>query len=98
MRTMLKVTIDVEAGSKAIQTGELPQIIAKLSEQIKPEAAYFGAYHGERAGYFVFDMTDSSNMPVWFEPLFMKLKAKVEVMPIMSQSDLEKGMMALMQS
>jgi hypothetical protein len=96
MRTMLKVTIDVEAGNKAVQTGELGKIIATLSEKIKPEAAYFGPIHGERSAFFFFDMTDSSLMPPLFEPLFEKLKAKIELMPVMNHAELEKGFQALM--
>ncbi len=91
MRTMLKLTMDVEAGNKAFQTGELPKIIGALTEKIKPEAVYFTSYGGARTGFFFFDMTDSSNMPSYFEPRFEKLKAKIEIMPCMNQSDLEKG-------
>jgi hypothetical protein len=96
MRTMLKVTIDIEAGNIAIQTGELPKIIAALVEKINPEAAYFTSYQGSRTAFFVFDMTDTSNMPPLFEPLFGKLKAQVELIPVMNRAELESGFKKLM--
>ncbi|MFA6569748.1 MAG: hypothetical protein WCT77_00725 [Bacteroidota bacterium] len=96
MRTMLKVTIDVEAGNKAIQTGELPKIIGALVEKINPEAAYFTTYQGLRTAFFVFDMTDTSNMPPLFEPLFEQLKAQIELTPVMNRAELETGFKKLM--
>ena len=42
MRVMMKVKIDTEAGSRAIQDGSLPQLLQQTLENLQPEAAYFG--------------------------------------------------------
>jgi len=41
MRTMMKVSIPVEAGKKAIKDGSLARGIQSTTERLKPEAAYF---------------------------------------------------------
>jgi len=41
MRTMIRITVPVDAGNKSIQNGTLPQTIAETMERLKPEAAYF---------------------------------------------------------
>jgi len=96
MRTLLKCTLDTEASNKAIQDGSLPGIIEKLMASTKPEAAYFTTYGGYRTVFLFFDMTDSSMMPVIGEPLFNHLNAKLELLPVMNQAELQKGMGAFM--
>ncbi len=96
MRTLLKCTLDTEATNKAILDGSLPKIVDKLMATTKPEAAYFSAADGYRTLFLFFDMVDSSMMPVIGEPLFIGLKARVEVIPVMNQAELQKGLTAFM--
>ena len=98
MRTMLKVTIPVEAGNRAIKDGTLGKIIEATIAKLKPEASYFVADEGIRSAMFFFDMKDSSEIPVIAEPLFVKLDAKVEFYPAMNGADLQKGLAAAMQA
>ena len=50
MRTMLKVQMSVEAANAAIKDGRLGKIMSTTLERLKPEAAYFTAVNGDRAG------------------------------------------------
>jgi len=84
--------MDVQAGNRAIQENKMQQIVPKVMEQLKPEAAYFTADRGARTAYFFFDMKDSSQMPVIGEPFFQELNATVEMMPCMNADDLRKGL------
>lgn len=95
MRTMLRVTIPVEAGNKGIVEGTLPKIVQDTVERIKPESVYFTLRDGKRTAYFVFDMKDSSLMPAIGEPFFMGLNAEVEFQPAMTIDDLKTGLGAL---
>ena len=92
MRTMLKMTLGLEAGNNAIKNGSIGKILGHLQEQLKPEAAYFGADDGERTAFFVFDLKDPSQIPVLAEPLFMELNAKVQFIPIMNIDELKGGL------
>lgn len=92
MRMMMKVKMDTEAGSRAIQDGSLPQLMGEMLGQLQPEAAYFGPEGGMRTAFVVFDLKDPSQLPALTEPLFGQLKATVEMFPVMDQQDLQKGL------
>ncbi len=88
MRTMLRWTVPVEKGNQAIKDGSIGQTIESLLQLLEPEAAYFLAEHGERAGMMFFDMADPSQIPQIAEPLFQNLDAAVEFVPVMNADDL----------
>ena len=93
MRTLLKVTIPVEAGNAAIKDGSLPRIIGEFLERQKPEAAYFLTDRiGRRMMLAVVDMKDPSDIPSLAEPFFMGFNAAVEATPVMTAEDLKKGL------
>jgi hypothetical protein len=58
----------------------------------KPEAAYFFPEGGERAGLFVVQMQDSSQVADIAERFFFGLNARIEMTPVMSADDLKKGL------
>ncbi|HKS96368.1 MAG TPA: hypothetical protein VJV74_09570 [Terriglobia bacterium] len=86
------MTFDVEAGNRAISENKLPQLFSQLTEQLKPEAAYFCPDHGKRTAMFFVDMKDSSQLSGIAEPFFMTLNATVEFVPVMNSDDLQKGL------
>jgi len=91
MRLMLKFTIPVEKGNRAAADGTLENAIAGLIEQVKPEAAYFMLEGGKRAGLVVFEADDQATMPGINEPLFAALDAAIEIQPVLTADDLERG-------
>ena len=92
MRMMVQFSIPVETGNEAARTGALGAEIKKIIEAVKPEAAYFLAgTAGERGGFMVFDMKDTSEIPSIAEPLFLAFNAKVNFYPVMSAEDLAKA-------
>ncbi len=95
MRTLLRIRMGTEAGSKAIANGTIERLMRELVDRIKPEAAYFFPDRGKRSASFVFDMQDSSTMPMLLEPFFKELDAEVQLVPVMNLEDLEKGLTAL---
>lgn len=92
MRMMLTFKVPVEKGNEAFKDGTLASTIQSLIQKLEPEAAYFGPSEGERSGFLVFDMKDSSQIPVIAEPLFSNLLAEVEFVPVMNADDLKKGL------
>ena len=92
MRTLLKVTLDVEASNQAIMDGTLPKIIGDTTERIHPEASYFFTQDGCRTCMMVFDLKDPSDIPVIAETFFLNLNAKVEFTPVMNADELKKGL------
>ncbi len=95
MRMMMKIHMDTEAGSRAIEDGSLPQLMEQTLGALRPEAAYFGPEDGIRTAFIVFDLKDPSQLPSLSEPLFSKLKARVVMFPVMDREDLQKGLQQL---
>jgi hypothetical protein len=93
---MLKVSMPVEKSNQAIQNGTLPKVIASMTQELKPEAAYFFPENGKRTCLMVFDMKDASQIPVISERFFMELNAEVTLTPVMNAEDLKKGLEASM--
>ena len=92
MRMLLKVSIPVEKGNEAFESGALGQTFQSAMEELKPEAAYFYAEDGKRTAFFVFDMEGSWQLPPTVEPMFHNLDASVTVTPVMNGEDLERGL------
>jgi hypothetical protein len=92
MRMMMQISIPVEAGNNAARTGAFGPSFQKILEGLKPEAAYFttGA-NGERGGFIVFDLKDTSEIPAVAEPFFLAYNAKVTFCPVMNAQDLAKA-------
>ncbi|MCT2589400.1 hypothetical protein LHJ74_05555 [Streptomyces sp. N2-109] len=97
MRVMLRARMDTQIANEAIRNGSLPKLMQSMTEQLKPEAAYFGPTRGGRSCTFVFDMQDSSQMPSIAEPLFQELGAEIEIHPVMNGEDMRKGLASLKQ-
>lgn len=96
MRMMLKVLMPVEKGSQSIQSGNLSKVMTSAVKDLKPEAAYFFPEGGKRACLMVFDMKDSSQIPMVVERFFMELNGEVTLTPAMNVDDLKKGLEATM--
>ena len=85
----MQIWIPVEAGNHAARTGALGAPFQKMLDALKPEAAYFTAGpSGERGGFIVFDMKDTSEIPAVAEPFFLTFNAKLTFTPVMSAKDL----------
>jgi hypothetical protein len=88
---MMRWTVPVAAGNASIKSGAMQKSIESMLRDLKPEAAYFFASGGMRSGLVVFDMADSSQIPLSAEPLFHAYDAAVELLPVMNPEDLKKA-------
>lgn len=92
MRMLLKMQTDVEAGNRAIKDGSFGQMLERVMAKITPEAAYFTAIDGKRTGLIFFDLKDASDIPAISEPFFMTVGASIELLPVMTPEDVQKGL------
>jgi len=91
MRMLMKVQIPTDAGNSAIRDGSLPETLKSVLGALRAEAAYFIAEDGMRTGLIFFDMKDSTDIPSAAEPLFMRLNARITMVPAMSAEDMQAG-------
>ena len=94
MRTMLKLSIPVEAGNRTVKDGSLQRLVGSVMEQLHSEAAYFFTENGRRTALMVFDMKDATQIPSIVEPFFIGLDAEVTPTPVMNADDLKAGLEA----
>lgn len=92
MRMMVTWKADVATTNELVRNGTLMDSIQAMIDQLKPEAAYFYANDGCRGGHLVFDMADSSQIPLIAEPLFQQHNATVDFTPVMNIDDLQKAL------
>ncbi len=92
MRMMVKFAFPVDAGNSAIRSGKIEKIFQQMLDELKPEAVYFFPEGGERAGLFVIDMQESSQVAEIAERFFFGLNARIEMVPVMTAEDLRKGL------
>jgi hypothetical protein len=92
MRIMIKFAFPVDTGNDAIRRRKMEKIFQGILEELKPEAAYFFLEGGERAGLFVVDMKESSQIAEIAERFFCGLNARIEMVPVMAAEDLHKGL------
>ena len=95
MRMMLRWTVPVEKGNAMVKDGSMGTLTETLMEKLQPEAAYFLAEGGRRAGMMVFDMDESADIPGIAEVLFQGAEASVELVPVMNAEDLKKALTSL---
>ena len=94
MRVMINFALPLESSNTAICTGKLQKVMQQIAEDLKPEAAYFfpTPTEGQRGGFYIVEMQESSQIVEMAERFFFGLNAKVEFVPVMSAVDLEKGL------
>lgn len=92
MRVMVKFQIPVESGNQTIRTGRIAKFFESIMSDLKPEAAYFFPESGLRAGLFVIDMKDNSEVAGVVERFSFGLNASVELTPVMNGEDLQRGL------
>jgi hypothetical protein len=89
MRMLMKVSFPVEAGNAAARSGTLGTKVKGILDELKPEAAYFVANEfGQRCGYIIFDMKETSQIPSIAEPWFLAFNASITITPAMTPQDL----------
>jgi len=97
MRTLMRVSIPVESGNRAIKDGNLERTIQGAMERLRPEAAYFYPENGRRTCLMVFDLKSPADVPAIAEPFFMELDASVEMHTVMNVEDLKKGLSSMLE-
>jgi len=91
MRMLLTVQFPVEPFNSLVKSGKAGQILGRILDTIKPEAAYFTEQDGMRSGIFVVNAQDQSEVPSFAEPFFLNFQATCRMRIAMSPDDLKKA-------
>lgn len=91
MKMLLMVEFPHEPFNSYVRDGKVGEIIRRILESIKPEAAYFTEQDGMRTGIFLINVQDSSEIPAFAEPFFLNFEASCKFRLAMSPEDLQKA-------
>lgn len=91
MKMLLTVEFPHEPFNSYVRDGKVGEIIRRILESIKPEAAYFTEQDGMRSGIFLINVQDSSEIPAFAEPFFLNFEASCKFRLAMSPEDLQKA-------
>jgi hypothetical protein len=92
MRILVKFSFPTEAGNDLIRSGRMEKLVPQMLGDLKPEAAYFFAENGQRTGFVVVNMQDSSEVAGIVEKFAFGIHAGVQMYPVMNAEDLHKGL------
>jgi len=88
MRMMMLVQFPVEPFNTLVRNGTVGQVMMKILDDSKPEAAYFSEREGHRGGVLIVDVAGPADVPRLAEPWFLKFNATVEFRVCMLPQDL----------
>jgi hypothetical protein len=91
MRFVMHVSLPVEKFNQAVRDGSAGKKIARILDELKPEAAYFFARGGKRGGFLIVNLPNTSDIPRFAEPWFLTFDATVEFLPTMTPDDLARA-------
>jgi hypothetical protein len=91
MKMLLMVECPNEPFNSLVKAGKVGEVIERILESIKPEAAYFTEQDGMRGGIFLVDVKDTADIPAYAEPFFLNFNANCKFRIVMSPQDLQKA-------
>ncbi|MBU6957046.1 panthothenate synthetase [Pseudomonas sp. CVAP len=91
MKMLMMVECPNEPFNALVRAGKVGEVIGRILESIKPEAAYFTEQDGMRGGIFLIDVQDSSQIPSFAEPFFLNFDATCKFRLVMSPQDLQRA-------
>jgi hypothetical protein len=96
MRMMVRFNLPTtEEVNAKIRDGSIGQTMDTMLGNLQPEAAYFCPRDGKRGGYLVFNMEEESELVTKLEPLWLEMRATVEIVPVMTADYLRSGLQRL---
>ena len=91
MKMLLTVEFPPEPFNSLVKSGKAGQLLGKILDAIKPEAAYFTEQDGTRGAIFVVNVQNASDVPSFAEPFFLQFQANCRFRIAMSPEDLKKA-------
>ena len=92
MRFLARATMPVDAGNALVRNPKFGKTIQSVLADLKPEATYYCVENGQRTIYLVLNVSDPQEIPGIVEPLWLTMKADVELIPAMNQAEFSKAM------
>lgn len=89
MKMLLTVEFPLEPFNSLVRSGKTGELIGRILESIKPEAAYFTEQDGKRGAILVVNVNQPSDVPFFAEPFFLNFQASCKFRILMTPEDLQ---------
>ena len=91
MKMLLTVEFPHEPFNSLVRSGKAGELIGRILETIKPEAAYFTEQEGRRGAIFVVNVQAPSDIPAFAEPFFLNFQGNCKFRIAMNPVELQKA-------
>ena len=91
MRMILDVTFPMEPFNTLVRQKKAGQLLSRILDELKPEAAYFSEHNGKRGAILIIDLPGPSAIPAASEPFFLQLNAECRFRIVMTPDDLRQA-------
>ena len=91
MRMLIHTKIPHEPMNALIRAGKAGDLLRRILDETKPEAAYFTEYGGQRGAILIVNVNDASEVPRFAEPWFLNFNADVSFHIVMTPEDLGRA-------
>lgn len=91
MRMLLIATLPHHTFNAAVKDGSVSAKMGKILNATKPESVHFTEIRGKRTAVVIVDLPDASKIPSLAEPWFLTFEADVQLHPVMTPEDLQRG-------
>jgi len=91
VRMMLEVQMPHEPFNTFVRQGTAGKILARILDDLKPEAVYFSESDGKRGAVIILNVEEPSRIPSIAEPFFLNFNADCRFRIAMSPEDLRNS-------
>lgn len=91
MRCLVHATLTNESGNALVHDANFAQRIQTVLEDLRPEAVYFAAAHGQRSIYAICNLESGADIPRVAEPLWLSFNAAVEIVPLLTPDEMQQA-------
>ena len=88
---LINFDFPIEPFNTYVRDGSAGERLAKIMDDLKPEAVYFTERDGKRGGVMIMDVASPSDVPRIAEPFFLTYNAEVRFHVCMTPDDLARA-------
>lgn len=88
MKMLLNVDFPHEPFNTLVREGKAGEILNQILENLNPECTYFTEQNGTRSAVLIINISESSEIPTYAEPFFLKFNADCKFRIAMTPDDL----------
>jgi hypothetical protein len=91
MRFLIKFEMQGPKANAVVKERSFGEKMQQYLKEVNAENLYFVPVNGNRGGLIIVNISDQSEIVKFAEPLYSWFDAKLEIVPVMTLEDIQKG-------